>query len=156
MRYQYTVLNLLTFPFILYWTEVIYYYKSYFPLFTIILNNLILYQKCLNERRRTTNIFAVACLFQFCSIAFYLVSIILFWKLVSISISKVFFLILHYCLNFLVPISPKKQQNFFSDQLGTSANNSSSFFVHRLALFVVLPFLTAMIAWSNLSSYFLW
>ena len=50
------------------------YCKTYVPLFTIIMNNLILYQKFLNERRRTIYIFIVACALWFCSIALYLVS----------------------------------------------------------------------------------
>ena len=42
------------------------------------MDNLILNQKFLNERKRTINIFAAVCVLQFCSIAFYLVSIVLF------------------------------------------------------------------------------
>ena len=52
-----------------------YYCKIYVPLFTIIMNNLTLHQKFLNERRRTIYIFVVACALWFCSMALYLVSI---------------------------------------------------------------------------------
>ena len=74
------------------------YCQNCYSLFTIIMNNLILYQKFLNKRRRTIYIFAVVCVFQFCSIAFYLVSIILFENFIIHFHLKGIIDMLEYCI----------------------------------------------------------
>ena len=87
----------------------------------IIMNHLILNQKFLNERRRTIHIFTVVCVFEFCSIAFYLFSIILFERfIIHLLISNVFLICLNTSLlaDLFFQISSKKQQNSFPDQLG--------------------------------------
>ena len=83
-------MNLFSFPFILYLTEVIYYYKSYLALFTIIMEHLILYQKFLNERMRTIYIFAQFMNFNFEALSFTQSALFCLKILLSISISKVF------------------------------------------------------------------
>ena len=147
MRYKCIVMNLFSFPFIRYWTEVTCYYESYLPLLTIIMNNLILHQKFLNERKRTIHIFTDVCVFLFCRIAFYLVNIILFENFVMHFISEVFLICSNTSLlaDFFSATFSNEIAKLFSRSARTSANNSSSFYVHRLALFVVSPFLSAMI-----------
>ena len=75
----------------------------------------------------------------------------------SISISKLFFDMTEYFIMteyyiFSANFS-KEIAKLFSESDRTSANNSSSFSVHRLAIFVVLTFLSAIITCSNLSNH---
>ena len=111
--------------------EIIFYYKRYFPLFTIIMNNLILYQK-----------FAAVCVFLFCSIAFNLVSIILFENFViHFHLKSISDMLEDYWLTFLVQTSPKKKQNYFPDQLGLlQITQALSLSLHRQTFFIVFPF----------------
>ena len=136
--------------------EISFYYKRYFPLFTIIMNNLILYQKFLNERRRTISIFAAVCVFLFCSIAFYLVSIILFENFaIHFHLKSISDMLEDYWLTFLVQTSPKKKQNYFPDQLGLLQITQALSLTPSPNIFHSFPFLSAMIPCSNLTSHFL-
>ena len=85
-----------------------YFYESHIPLFTIIMNNLIPYQKFLNERRRTIYVSL------FYSIVFYLVNSILLENFViQLHLKSIFDMLELFITGwiFLLVISPKKFQN---------------------------------------------
>ena len=119
------------------------------------MNNLILYQTFLNGRRRTIYIFAIVCLFI--ALPFTWSALICLKTLLSISISKVFVICWNTSLlaDFFTANHSKETSKLFSRSARTSANNSSSFSVHRVAFFLVLPFLSAIITCSNLPNHFL-
>ena len=85
-------------------------------------------------------IFGIVCVFWFCSIAFYLVSIILFENFVIYFHLKSIFDMLEYFANFFSANFFKEIAKLFSKSARKSANNSSLFSVHCLAFFVVLPY----------------
>ena len=107
------------------------------PLFTIIINNLILYQKFLNEKRRIIYIFGVVGVFY--SVAFFIWSAFFYFKIsLSISISKVFLTWSNTSLlaDLFSATFSKEITKLFSGWTRTSAHNSSSFSVHRRVLFL--------------------
>ena len=134
-----------------FWTEAFYNYKSDIPLFTIILNNLMLYQKFLNGSRRTIYIFVYP---NFVALPFTWSALFCLAILLSISIQKYFWYvrILHYWLTFLVI----EIEKLFSGSARTSENNSSLFSFYRPAFSVALPFLSAMITCTSPWRSFLW
>ena len=135
-------MNLFSFLFFLYWTEVIYYYKIYFPLFTIIMSNLILYQKFLNERRRTNYILPLFLYSYFIALPFTWSALFCLRISLFISVSKVFLICWNITLLadcFSISFS-KDIARLFSGSARTSANKSSLFSTHCLEFFVFLPF----------------
>ena len=121
VRYQYTVMNLFSFPFILYWTEVC---RSYLALFTIINNNFILYQK---------NYLYFCCslcilILQHCILLGHNYSA---WKFRFPK--SIFDLLKYFIIDWLLNANFSKEiANFFSRSAKTYANNSGSFSVHRI------------------------
>ena len=121
VRYQYTVMNLFSFPFILYWTEVC---RSYLPLFTIINNNFILYQK--NH------------LYFCCSLC---ILILRHYILLGHNYSvwkfrfpkSIFDMLKYFITDWLLNANFSKEiAKLFSRSAKTYANNSGSFSVHRI------------------------
>ena len=139
-------MNLFSFPSILYWTEVVCRYKSFFPLFTIIMNSLVLYQKFLNERRRTIYILLSFVYSNFVALPFAWSALFCLKISLFISISKVYLICSKTSLlaDFFSVNFSKEITKIFSGSSRTSANNSRSFSIYRLAFFVVLPFLSAL------------
>ena len=143
-------MNLFPFPFILYWTEVIYYYKSYLPLFAIIMKNLILYQKSLNERRRTIYIFSEFLYSNFETLPFTWSALFCLKFPWSTFISLLYLFLCAFVMLKVCSISPKEMTKLFSGLAGSFPNTSSSFSVH--CLFRSFSFRIC----SHLSSRFLW
>ena len=109
------------------------------PLFTIIINNLILYQKFLNEKRRIIYIFGVVIVYyNFIALPFIWTAFFYFKISLSISISKVFLTWSNTSLlaDLFSANFSKEITKFFSGWTRTSAHNSSSFSVHRRVFFL--------------------